>query len=329
VLKVVGKMRAWVTADPQAAIPPVPYEVACVCGTAARGIRQARHQVLTCASCGRKLFVLPFSPLPPVASLPAGSTTPPAARIPKGRGYWRLPLAAAGLTLLVVILTFAVLFRRHVTLTAAARAPESIARHVDAGRKALAQGKFLVAATELEAAHTLRERYPERLSAGERRALTQLSHQARLLADLLPESLEEILRHAADLSDLDDQEWQRVFTSRYRGKAVIFDADVHRDGSGQYYIDYVVFVRDRRAKLDLAKVRLLQDLPLGKTQRLLFGVRLAAMRAEAEGGWSVHFEPESGVLLTDLGAAAACCSQPEQDLREVVERQTDWWTNLP
>jgi hypothetical protein len=63
---------------------------------------------------------------------------------------------------------------------------------------------------------------------------------------------------------------------------------------------------------------------------VLFGARLAGCFREAGGGWVIHFEPESGVLLTDPGAAASCCpAPPGRELEEVLRRQEEWLSDLP
>jgi hypothetical protein len=329
VLKVVAKVRQWWKTGPlPPSSPPVPYQVACVCGTVAQGFRQVRHQVVTCAGCGRKVFVLPASPLPATLALPA-QTSGPSLTVSRSLKPWRLPLLAAGLTLMVVILVITTFLYFHLHPSNPARKPKTIGQHIEAGRTALAQGKFLLAARELEAAQETRTRHPDRLSAVEHRELNQLQREAGLLASLLSESLGEVLQHAAELVSLDEQEWQRVFAERYRGKALVFDAEVQRDGAGQYRISYAVFVRGRQARLDLTNLHMLKGLPLQQPQRLLFGLRLADIRLEAEGIWVIRFEPDSGVLLTDLGAAVACCSQPAEELKDLVERQAEWLTNRP
>jgi hypothetical protein len=236
-----------------------------------------------------------------------------------------LPLAAGAVTLVVVVLTFVFFWTWYAQ---PAKEPATIHQRIEAGRKALAQGKFRMAASELEAARTMRDRRPELLSPAERRQLTQWHRQAVLLANLSSTSLEEILHHALDLAP-DEQEWQRVFAQSYQGKGVIFDAEVRREAARTYRLEYTVFVNDKPAVIDLANVQLLGTLPLDKPQRLLFGVRLAGIRAEAEGTWVVRFEPDSGVLLTDLDAAVAACAQPAEELNEVVQRQAEWMASAP
>ena len=72
-------------------------------------------------------------------------------------------------------------------------------------------------------------------------------------------------------------------------------------------------------------MKLLRRLPLAEPTRLLFGVRLAGVRRDTPTSWEVVFEPESGVLLTDPGAAAVCCPYlGEAELRTLVQRQAEW-----
>jgi hypothetical protein len=229
----------------------------------------------------------------------------------------------------VTSLILVAVLRLYLHPSTATRKPKTIGQHLEAGRTLLAQGKFFRAVQELEPAREIQAQHPDLLSPAERRELTQLHRQAALLANLLSEPLEEILRHAAELVQQDEQEWQRVFAERYRGKALVFDAELQRDEVGQLQIGYAVFVRGRQARLDLTNFQLFKGLPLQQPQRLLFGLRLADISLEAEGIWVIYFEPDSGVLLTDLGAAAACCSQPEEDLKDLVMKQAEWLVSRP
>jgi hypothetical protein len=66
-------------------------------------------------------------------------------------------------------------------------------------------------------------------------------------------------------------------------------------------------------------------LPLEEPTRLLFGARLARVRRDTPSSWEVRFEPDSGVLLTDPGAAAVCCPfLGEAELRALLQRQAGW-----
>jgi hypothetical protein len=200
----------------------------------------------------------------------------------------------------------------------------ALTRLEDAGRQALAGGKFIQAAEALEEAQRLRRRYGDRISPLPVRQFDQLRAQAAALAQLLAEPLGEVLQQAAELTALDEREWDKVFGQRFLGRAVAFDAEVRREASGRYELDYAVFLQGKRAVLDLGRAPVLEPLPLQRGQRLLLAVRLAEVSAGAEGIWAIHFDPRSVVLLTDLGAAAAACGCPPEDLAEVIERQSQW-----
>jgi hypothetical protein len=294
------------------------YEVACGCGKTVVGFRQAHHQEVVCAGCGQKIFILPFSPLGSIAGRSAKSAS-------RGSRFWiwRRSVAAAAGALLVAIGAIILLTYKSYHASLSFIEPKTFRLYFAQGKRALGQGKFQFARENLEAAWSLRDRPEENLSSAERADLLQLLREARLLADLSAESLEEMLRHAADLIE-DEREWHREFSRRYQGKTVLFDTEVRLDPVRQFQMEYVVFVGERPAKMELSNVELFRSLPLDKPRRLIFGLRLANITLEPEGVWSVRFEPDGGVLLTQLQAAAACCMQPVDDLREVIDRQGLW-----
>jgi hypothetical protein len=288
-----------------------------------------------CAGCGEMLFVLPLSRLPAFQS---------DARQTPRRGWladqwqrvahvspWAPPLAAGAITLLIAVVSFALILYGHLPSRRGVidAGPEAIASNVQAGERALSQGKFRLAAQVLSAAENLRVRYPDTLSLADRRQLTQLYRQAALLADLLSESLNEVLQHAADLTELDEREWQATFRARFEGRSVVFEDDVRRDSAGTCrLLGYPLFVRGQRARLALGDLDLLRLLPLDTSQRLLFGARLARIRRDYDGTWVVHLQPDSGVLLTDFGAATACTPLAPAELRAILARQAAWVAEL-
>lgn len=313
----------------------VPFEVACSCGHLARGHRQPHHQVLTCAGCHRKLFVLPISPFPPLVSAHAEKGGPQRVPAPpSGLKPWLLPLSAAGLTLVIVVVVLSLVLPRTLLnrpTGETSKGPdeaEKIAGHNSTGLRALAAGNYQLAVDEFETALGIQERNPQVLNSIDRRKLLQLHRQAALLADSLSQSLQEILRDAAGVPD---REWQAVFVRRYHGKSVVFLGETRRDAAEQFrLLDYQVFVGMEKARLELKDLKLLHHLPLQDPQRLLFGARLASARREEAGEWVVRFMPDSGVLLTDPGAATACCLQPlDKELQEVLKRQSEWLADFP
>ena len=136
---------------------------------------------------------------------------------------------------------------------------------------------------------------------------------------------------AAELWDVDDREWQAHFARRYQGKGLVLDAEIRREPGGGYQVGWDLFAREGRAKIDVGNLQLLRALPLEQPQCLLFCARLASVRLENGRVWVVRFEPDSGVLITEAGAAAACLQRraAEPELLEVLRRQADWATQLP
>lgn len=326
--------RGWLLLRGEPAAP-VPFEIVCPCGHVTTGIRRTEPQVLACASCAEILFVLPLSRLSPVlseAELAQRSTWPKRLRAKLRRlGPWQQALLAGGITLLSVVLILYITLRSSFPgVNSVENDPAALARHLETGRGALSQGKVHLAQRELSDAVALARHFPAALTMSERRQLTQLHRQAALLAELLAEPLEDILRRAADLTDLDEHEWQAAFRARYRGRAIIIEDEVRRDSGGQYRLPgYKVLVRGKPALLELGDLQLLHKLPLENPQRLLLGARLASIERAPGGAWTVRFQPDSGVLLTDFGAAAICSSLPPAELRVILERQAAWLAELP
>lgn len=314
--------------------PPTPpfahsasYEVVCSCGSVYRGERRQKHQVVPCTVCGKRVFVLPISPLvsTPVAPAPPAAEPAPA---PVVTGYWPwlLPVAAGALTLFLVVAAFAALFLSiWPTRSSAPRSipgPEALEQALVEGRKALELGDYHFAVEQLDLARAILARHPQALTPAGARRLTQMHRQAHLLVDWPGKSLEDLFREVADVREDDD--WRGV-VNRYASKAFVVDADVRRDGSGVYHV-----VARRPAaptppiRLHLDGLELLKRLPLTDSRRLLFGARLAEARRE-KGTCEVYFTPDSGVLLTDVAAAPLGLSPvPGPEWAEIMKRQREW-----
>jgi hypothetical protein len=327
----VSRVRRWWR--PRARRPAAaPYEVACACGQVARGTRQARHQVVRCGSCRQPVFVLPASPLPhwSTADVPAPSGVAPslaARRSPQRFWLWPLVAGAATLAVAAICIVSLLWYLRPPHQAAAPARVEDVAAVVDAGRNDLAAGKFRLAAGQLQRAVALLEQQPERQGGPRAREVSQLRRQAALLADLLTEPLGGILQSAATQHD---EEWEAQFAENYLTRSVVFDAEVSRNGAGQLRLDFHVRAGAEPARIDVNDLKLLAKLPRDRPPRLLFGARLASIAREPPGVWVVRFDPDSGVLLTDPGAAAAACPGPADDeLTDLLRRQKQWLDELP
>ena len=134
-----SQVRRWWAAGPRRRPAAEPYDVACACGGRARGLRQARHQVVRCPGCGGPVFVLGHSPLAPASADPATG-------IP--RRYWVGPALAAAITLAAVVVIFSRLIPALAPTPAAAEDThrDEVRRLVGAGREALRREDFRIAA---------------------------------------------------------------------------------------------------------------------------------------------------------------------------------------
>jgi hypothetical protein len=305
----------------------VNYEVMCVCGQLLRGERQRHHQVVSCANCGRKQFVLPRSPLDTI------DEPPPAAPPPRSwLRSWAAPLlvgaGALGLLLVGFLVAWPFLRKPENNVTTE-ESPEHLLSKIDAGQHLLAQGKFQLAHRALDEAVRERNRQPKLLMPAENRRLNQLQRQADLLVRLSLVSLEQIVDTARTTGDA--MEWGLYFGEHHRGRSVVFDDEVRRDPQGRLILrNYAVEVNGDVVRLALDDLTLLRDLVEEGSPRLIFGARLANCEREEGGGWVIHFAPQSGVLFTDADAVSAASSTSlDPGLKATIQRQQRWLDEHP
>lgn len=289
-----------------------PYRVACACGQILTGTRRDSYQVITCSTCAAERFILPRSPLPPLDAQPAHEPTQGQARL------WTYPLLAATLTLLLIagaFLLYQVYFAGEVEKPANYSSKRDLPARLQAARANLALGKFRLATQELE-----REDAGNELPLAERRGWTQCFREASLLADLAPEPLEDILRHAMSMPSA---EWQADFPHRFLGKTILFDMQLSRAPDGRVQGNYELFAGSDPARLDIGGLSLFQKSDFAEPRRVIFAARLASVALEPPGPvWVVRFLPESGALMTQREAVGRCCPPlAEVEAAKVLERQ--------
>jgi hypothetical protein len=191
-----------------------------------------------------------------------------------------------------------------------------IAEVVEDGRKKLSEGKFHEAAQVLQEARQRGERHPE---------LVQLHRQAALCKDRSDLSLEEIIEKGQAQRAGQTREWEAKLKN-YLGRSILFDDVVQRDPDGTCrLINYEVTVGDEQAilKLDLDLLRQLPE--LRQPRRVIFGARLANVSHGEGKTWVIEFERNSGVLLTDEGAASILfLGSTDHALGEVLREQARW-----
>ena len=114
-----------------------------------------------------------------------------------------------------------------------------------------------------------------------------------------------------------DEEWKARFEADYQGKAVVFDDEVCFDDAPlpdgrrrPCCATTASRLAAGRSASRLEDLIVLQPLARERPQRMLFGGRLSAVERGPGGQWVVRFDPDSGVLLTDRGAAGPICPAP-------------------
>jgi hypothetical protein len=258
---------------------------------------------------------------------PAAPT--PVADWPARLRYWLPPAAAAALALAFVGVVIAAIVRGHrptadsvvAPKLSDARARVLLGERLAAVRTALDEGSYRLARAELAGAHHLALRYPPLLEPEQAARLARWRRQADLLADLLPESVGEIVRHSAGRAD---KEWEAIFRERYAGRSIVLDARVFRDAAGHVHVDYHLEAAGGVGDWDLDALRVLEGLPLRQPQRLFFGFRVHGVRRLARDHWTVVPEPDSGVLLTDPEMLIGLSVAADEELVEVLRRQARW-----
>jgi hypothetical protein len=199
---------------------------------------------------------------------------------------------------------------------------EEMLARLQQGQQWLERGQFRQAADGLTAVNAAWKQQPALLSGDEGRTLEHLARQASALADLSSESLEEILGHAAGSAEL---EWLADFPHRYLNKAILLDLELRAVGGKHYEHPYLLWAQGVPAHLDLDDLTLLGSLPLDPRQRVVFLARLASVRREPGRGWVVRLQADSGVLLTDAGAARICCPAfIGAEFQALLDRQALW-----
>lgn len=320
------RLRHWLSPRRLSAPAPVPFEVACACGRKLAGSRTPTHQILPCPSCGDNVFVLPLSAW--LATHRAAGQ--PLAGAPGFRPRdWLLPVLGSALALALLVLTYLLWLgpwlRSNDVAAPAAKVDtraELLQRWQNA-RTHLADGQFRLAWNILaNRSNNLPMLDLSSLSPAEQRDWRQLQAEAGICADLLAESLEEVVRHAAGTRE---QEWNAEFPLRYQGKSVLLDADFQVAPNGLWKVLYPLYLGKERVRLVVDDVKVLRCVPSHGTQRLVLGLRLAHVKLEAPGPtWVVRFQPDSGVLLTDPAMQRLCPPLADQEGQAVLARQKQW-----
>src|SRR5205085_4725819 len=109
---------------------------------------------------------------------------------------------------------------------------------------------------------------------------------------------------------------------------VAFDMLVSRDNAS--HLRYERHLGPDLPKLELDALGELDRLPLRQEQRVIFGAKLAAIQRDRSRPvddakrWTVAFDPDSFVLITDAKVVKAMGLVPDEETPAVLERQRGW-----
>ncbi len=320
-----ARLRHWLKQTGSEPAPGVFFQVACACGRVITGPRLPAPQVRPCPACAAYVFVLPLSPW-----LEEARKQNPQLMLPQAKKLRRrdllLPVTASGLAILVLFLVYRFLVgpllenKKDHGLSTEPASKIAVLERLAQARKFLAEGSFRLAADGM----AKDSQKLDLLAPEGRRYWRQVERQAALLADLLAEPLEDLVRHAAGTRSQD--EWQADFRHRYQGKAVVLDAEFRKPFGAPWQVNYPLIVAGQRVKVVVDEVKILQRLPPNEPVRLVVGLRLASLKLEPPGPtWVLRFDPDGGVFLTDPDAAARVCpALAEEDTKVILKRQEGW-----
>jgi len=237
--------------------------------------------------------------------------------------FWRWPLLAAGVTLVLAGAVIAGLLLKLAGLdpekSTAPSLEAQVEQHLQGGQSAIDTGSFHLAARELSLAIDKEQQMPQHWLPERRRQIVQQQRQAALVADLLTDSPAEIIRNSLGMHEA---EWKAVFEQNYAHRSIILDDTLHRDAAG-YHLSYKIRVAGSQAKWDLSALMLLQRFDLFQPRRVLLGLRLAGIHREPKGDWLLLPEPDSGVLLTDARFFSGLSVAVDREMEDVLKSQQE------
>ncbi len=304
--------------------PQIPFEIPCECGQPVTGFRKATYQVSKCPGCGEEVFVLPWS-----AYTSAGPNLAENLSHTSPRRVSRLWMVG-GVAFVIVLLTLILIVALQTQGPETKGQPETfqnkeetqrqIKTHLNQAHEDISMGHFSLALNRLNAAQNLHDK-AQCLSKEEARSLKTLQKEIALFDDLLHRSLEELLQEAHNQPP---EEWELLFRKRYQGKAIILDTVVQRNHQQVLVVNYALQVGRETVHLSLAELELFEKLPLPEPRRILWAARLEEIQREPRQGWTIHFDPQSGLLLTEKKALLHYCPALDNpETHELLQQQKE------
>jgi hypothetical protein len=317
-----GLFKRWAgLGESNHSLPAIPYRVECACGKELTGERGPKAITCKCPTCGTPVLIFPTSPLCQLREtiregLRRAAEPAPAPMAAPKKAVWRKPLLAGAATLVPAIAALIVLLNSSLFQSTPPTATPPEDRYHDelaAGRRALAEPDFAAAAQHFGAARTALEQKPDAPPLEVRR-LRQWERESALMADLLGESLSDVVRSAKGLGD-------KAWRDRYRDKAVIFDDLVHSLGGGIYRVDYQLVLPGGRGRVEIHNSPALRALKVEWPTRLIIGLRLAEVRRDVRGELVLLARPDGVVLFTEPAMFQGSSVPRDAEFIEALRRQ--------
>ncbi len=307
------------------------YRITCRCGRTLQGQRQRDFQRLSCPQCGHVQLIFPDIGLGQLLlpQTPQANPRPTASTLPRIRGWWRqwLLLVLAGILLggLGWGLRF-LMSPLTPQIAQMAQSGPSLAQLRKQIQQALSRRDLRLAGQRLGQLADQLHRDPSLLSGLERWKVLQQQKEIALANDLLYESLPELLQTGVEVAP---EVWEWRFDQRYRGRSVIFDAQIGRNPMGEYQFDYLLRVNDQDCIIDWERLRLFDALPFGEPRRLIFGFRLETAYVDAFGRWHIEPRSDSGVLITLPELLEDGLVAVDEELHSILQMQDRWLQEIP
>ncbi|MFO0945371.1 MAG: hypothetical protein U1D30_05400 [Planctomycetota bacterium] len=310
---ILGRAKGMLAGRKSAA--PRPFSTRCLCGEVVEGFRQPECQILTCPACRASLIIFPQSPLPepdvPVKkgrararekSDPSLKNAPRAVERPAAlprkplreiirekAGRWRAALSGPRTILAVVVVLVLVTGWWQWRARELRRLREQLDPSGRRGLQALANGDLETAWEELSLSVHAMDRLQETFPGGAsyRQAYSELA----IARDLLDESLEFELTGGTKSPE--------AVSRKIRDRAFVLDAEVEPGENGAWVVHAAVFMDETPVPFDAHDFRLFGQIGIHRRTRLIFGARLEGVSKDSSGRWSVRWQPDSGVLITE------------------------------
>lgn len=308
-------------------LPEIPYQIECACGHSLRGNRAKLAVTVKCPQCRGATLVFPLSPLTELRETIRDGIQhrldKPKPAKPTGPVLWRKPVVAAGIALVAVVAIFFIVLKSSFFREDEKNTPpigdQSTAVPLAAARQAIADLDYRKAAGHFREASAIARQSTGTDVGPYVKWLEQMDQEARVTADLLDISLEEVLQKAGDLNE---KTWKDQFASRYAERSIVFDALVHEVSGSVYRIDYPLAESGKAGRIEIHRPPALQALKTQWPMRMLLAIRLADARRD-RGGWLILGKPDGVVILTEPAFFNASTVPIDADLAELLKRQKE------